>query len=108
IRIDIEPAQLSQRVERLAPELPVEPIVVVAALEPSRMQQRIDLHGSQTAERSGKSSETGQGVPLHRLSEPRQRRQMRRERPIEARGARTDRRPIARIAAEDLIPPLAT
>src|ERR1700722_61519 len=107
VGIDVEPAQLRQRLKGLTPELAVEPIVVVIALEPCRMQQSIDLLGGQSAEGGGKPRQTGECMTLHRLPEPRQRRQPRCKSAIEARGARADGRPVARVAAEDLIAPLA-
>src|SRR5882724_12921408 len=51
IRIQIEPAQLSERMEIFAPVLPVEPQIVVLRLPPTLRQQGIDLPRRQTSQR---------------------------------------------------------
>ncbi len=48
--MQIEPAQLHQRSFALAPELPVEPQIIVAALAPIAGEQLIDLHLRHAAE----------------------------------------------------------
>ncbi len=75
IRVQIQPAQLNQRAQLLAPELPIEPQIIVVGLSPSIGQQGIDLVGRHAAERRGECRQSDKGVTLHRGGEARQRRQ---------------------------------